>query len=132
VQVSAVGYSTPAGGVLRGETRPGRRKRFLGEPLRRARGRRPGPLPHLWGSPYARGSGPRVATGYGLAGCELPGLGDPVAARRGAHELCIASDLQSDEGVGHRTLGTAEYLADLTGAEQLFECAVFVAVVRGR
>jgi hypothetical protein len=72
------------------------------------------------------------AVGYGPVDIELPGLGDPVAARRGAHELCIASDLQAGEGVGHRTLGTAECLADLTGAEQLFECAVFVAVVRGR
>ena len=71
----------------------------------------------------ARGSGPRVATGYGPVDSELPGLGDPVAARRGAHELCIASDLQSGEGVGHRSLGTAECLADLGGSEVLARAA---------
>jgi hypothetical protein len=63
VQVSAAGYSTRARGVLRGATRPGRRKKFLGEPLRRARALRPSPLPHLWGSPFRAGFG---VAGHGV------------------------------------------------------------------
>ena len=59
------------------------------------------------------------------AGAGLSVVGEPVPTWRLAHEADPAVDLKSLESIGHRARGAAEGLAHRTGAEQLFDRAVF-------